>query len=589
MPLEKVIETDVLVIGAGMAGMFAAIKAKEQGLDVTLTDKNYVGKAGGTHFSDGDLLFFRPERGHNLEDCLNVVSAMCEYLNNREWDEICLKESEDRYNDLVSWGVPFYREDGKPYFFGPPRRAPGVPPIYEDTAMVNKEYAPALRNKAVESGVRVLDRIMFCELLKQDAKIVGAVGFHTTSGKLCIIHAKAIIIATGSSALKSGSYPISFWTGDGEAMAYRAGAEITGEEFPFGAGHVRSDLKRLEKTLKETGRSDEIIDVTARFPSAVGGGFTGSWFAPNLNAEGKPIVNTIWEVHCGRAPLYQDMFLTFNSWTPEQRDFLRVFFKRLGAEQHEKIGLDIYRGGKVVWPASRINTMSIFCGTGIWPINTNCATVVPGLYAAGNSCASMVSGAWYAGMGFALNHAAVTGTRAGLSAVEYVSKSEKIGIDESELKRVKDIVCEPVERKGGFSPAWVTQVLHGITVPYFILNIKHGDRLQAALTIVEFLNSHIVPKLIAKDAHEWRLAHETRNMVLIAEMRLRASLFRTESRGTHLREDYPRRDDPAWLVWVKLKEEQGKMKLSKDPVPQKWWPDLSKPYEERYPLPLAME
>ena len=589
MPLEKVIETDILVIGAGMAGMFAAIKAKEKGLDVTLTDKNYVGKAGGTHFSDGDLLFFRPERGHNLEDCVNIVSSMCEYLNNREWDEICLLESEDRFNDLVAWGVPFYQEGGKPYFFGPPRRAPGAPMVYEDTAMVNREYAPALRKKAVESGVRVLDRIMFCDLLKQNGKIVGAVGFQTNSGKLYIFHAKAIVIATGSSALKSGSYPINFWTGDGEAMAYRVGAEITGEEFPFGAGHVRSDLKRLENTLKETGSSGEVIDVTGRFPSAVGGGFTGSWFVPNLNAEGKPIVNTIWEVHCGRGPLYQDMFLTFNNWTPEQRNFLRVFFKRMGAEQHEKIGLDVYKGGKVVWPATRINSTSIFCGAGIWPIDKQCATAVPGLYAAGNSCATMVSGAWYAGMGFALNHAAVTGTRAGLSAFEYASRCEETKMDGAELERMKEIVCAPIERKGGFSPAWVTQVLHGVTVPYFILNIKHGDRLQAALSMVEFLNSHIVPKLTARDAHEWRLAQETRNMALIAEMRLRASLFRTESRGTHLREDYPRRDDPAWLVWVKIKEEQGRMRLSKEPVPKKWWPDFSKPEEERYLLPLAME
>jgi succinate dehydrogenase/fumarate reductase flavoprotein subunit len=66
-------------------------------------------------------------------------------------------------------------------------------------------------------------------------------------------------------------------------------------------------------------------------------------------------------------------------------------------------------------------------------------------------------------------------------------------------------------------------------------------------------------------------------------MILRASLFRTESRGGHFREDYPRRDDPAWLAWVKLKEEKGEMKVSREPIPQKWWPDLSRPYEERYP------
>jgi succinate dehydrogenase/fumarate reductase flavoprotein subunit len=120
-------------------------------------------------------------------------------------------------------------------------------------------------------------------------------------------------------------------------------------------------------------------------------------------------------------------------------------------------------------------------------------------------------------------------------------------------------------------------------VPYFILHIKHENRLRAALTIVEFLRDHLVPKLIAKDSHELRLAHETKNMVLYAEMVLRASLFRTESRAQHYREDYPRRDDPDWLVWVKLRQEQKRMKLSKEPIPKEWWPDLTKPYEETYP------
>jgi hypothetical protein len=77
-------------------------------------------------------------------------------------------------------------------------------------------------------------------------------------------------------------------------------------------------------------------------------------------------------------------------------------------------------------------------------------------------------------------------------------------------------------------------------------------------------------------------------MALTAEMKLRASLYRTESRGDHFREDFPRRDDPEWLAWVKIKDEQGEMKLYKEPVPKEWWPDLTKPYAERYPgvLPL---
>jgi len=86
MTAERVIETDVLVVGAGMAGFFAALKAKEHGLDVTLTDKAYVGKAGSTHFSEGDILYFRPGRGHKVKEWVDIVSQRCEYINNRDWD-----------------------------------------------------------------------------------------------------------------------------------------------------------------------------------------------------------------------------------------------------------------------------------------------------------------------------------------------------------------------------------------------------------------------------------------------------------------------------------------------------------------------
>jgi succinate dehydrogenase/fumarate reductase flavoprotein subunit len=192
-------------------------------------------------------------------------------------------------------------------------------------------------------------------------------------------------------------------------------------------------------------------------------------------------------------------------------------------------------------------------------------------------------------MGTGLSHAMVTGTRAARAATQYVSNYAETVLDEEELGKVKGAVRAPVERKGGFSPAWVTQVLQGIMVPYYVLLVKHEKRLQAALTFVEFMKSHLVPKLMAKDPHEWRLAHEVRNMVLNAEMQLRASLFRTESRGSHLREDYPRREDPEWLAWVKLKDVEGEMKSFKEPIPERLWPDLSKPYEERYPAAFPLE
>jgi succinate dehydrogenase/fumarate reductase flavoprotein subunit len=120
--------------------------------------------------------------------------------------------------------------------------------------------------------------------------------------------------------------------------------------------------------------------------------------------------------------------------------------------------------------------------------------------------------------------------------------------------------------------------------PYFVMYVKHGDRLQAALTNVEFCRDHLAPMMYARDRHGLRLVHETRNMILNAEMRLRASLFREESRGCHYREDYPRRRDPDWLAWVVLKDEDGDMTAAKRPIPEEWRPDPAVPYEDRYPF-----
>jgi succinate dehydrogenase/fumarate reductase flavoprotein subunit len=85
------------------------------------------------------------------------------------------------------------------------------------------------------------------------------------------------------------------------------------------------------------------------------------------------------------------------------------------------------------------------------------------------------------------------------------------------------------------------------------------------------------------------MAYEAKNLVLIAEMMLQASLFRNESRAAHYREDYPRRDDPNWLAWVKIRKEDGILKLYKEVIPKEWWPDLSKPYEELYPNAFPLE
>jgi len=575
---EKRIETEVLVIGGGMAGCFAATKARQQGLAVTLIDKAVVGRSGATHFSEGDFTFLNPERGHDINAWVQQINRASEYLNDPDWTETVLKDSYDRYRDLVGWGVKFFEMNGKTY-----TRRSGA---HEHFAMVNREYAPVMRRVALDNGVTIIDRLMVCDLLQQDGHIAGAVAFHTTSGHLYIISSKAVVIAAGDGGIKAEAKPSAYMTGDGEAIAYRVGAEITGKEFIHSVG-VSMSRRSEGAPVTEAGRNKGAeIDILPKYPR-FRGGVMGPTSWPTLNAEGGPVAMPAWEAHVGNAPLYVDL----DALSPDDVHYgIHGFFARMSTIEPDKIGLDLFHGGKLKFSPGRVETaQGIHGGNGIRPVDLHGSSGIPGLYAAGNSCATLLSGASYAGMGLGLCHAMTTGARAGAAAAGYASNVKRIIVDEPELSRVRETAMAPVMRKGGFSPSWVTQTLQGLVVPYYVLLIKREERMHAALTFVEFMKNHLVPKLMAKDPHELRMAHETRNMVLNIEMILRASLFRTESRGKHFREDYPQRNDPDWLAWVKLKDDEGKMLVTKEPIPEKWWPDLSIPYKERYPNRLPLE
>ena len=537
MPLENVVETDVLVIGGGMAGCFAAIRAKEQGVAVILVDKGYASRSGSTPFPRG-FMVFNPERGHKLDIWMNEVNTAGEYVNNREWDEIIIKESHAIYQEIVSWGVQFKKDENGNVLSNYGSR--------EGIEALQLEYgslSPILRKQVLKNGIKILDRIMITDLLKQDGKIVGAIGIPTRDYGLYIFKAKATVVCTGASSFKPAGFPISSVTGDGVAMAYRVGAEITGKEFhdthntkadypaAFDYRHMKRPPGIMPKPKLINAAGDEVA----------------------LSRSSPSFIEMELEAHAGRAPLYRV--------TPDGK-------------------MPVVGGAGAGYGGS---------GEGIWIIDTKCATSLPGLYTAGESCGSMHIGAAYCGGAWGLPSAAATGIRAGLDAAEYAKESNVPEVNEEELVRLKNIALAPVERKGGFSPGWVTQVLQNTVTPYFILYVKKEDRLKATLTIVEFLRDHLVPKLFARDPHELRQAHETKNMVHNAETKLRASLFRTESRGTHYREDYPRRDDPSWLAWVLLKEENSQMKAFKKSIPKEWWPDLSKPYKERYPASFPGE
>ncbi len=204
------------------------------------------------------------------------------------------------------------------------------------------EYAPTIRRKVVESGVRILDNVMMTELLKQNGAVIGAVGFHVRGGGLHVINAGATVIATGSLSFKHDTSPTYFWTGDGEAMAYRAGAEIAGREFNNGYLYGRRELQHNRERAAAGGVTGEIIDSSYRHPFALGGGYSGWYSRPTLTSEGGAVVTPAWEAHMGRAPLYLDS----ETIPPQKWEWLREYFKRidLAWEQGNKIDFDVFRG-----------------------------------------------------------------------------------------------------------------------------------------------------------------------------------------------------------------------------------------------------
>jgi succinate dehydrogenase/fumarate reductase flavoprotein subunit len=561
---EKTVECDLLVIGGGLAGTHASIRARQSNkdLNVTLVDKGYVSMSGASSFAGGYSAVFDKDLGHNHDIWKNHILRMGEYINDQDWVDLQLQNTWNRYEEMISWGVPFAPDES-----GKPKQFPIVNNI-SNIRILSQKFMPVIRKKALESGVKIVDRVMITDLLKQDGRIVGAVGFHR-DGDFYVFKSKATIVSTGQGGVKGPGYPHDYWTGDGEGMCYRVGLGLSSREFNQQCEYIFRKYPALFTVISKANKVNAEGDLFAKTYYEVQG-------TPDRLHKAQ-----MFEAHAGRAPTYLDFTGCSTDLAKEEASIINRMFVR------ERLGHDILSGKhEILWGSSVGSTGPAAGGV---VINTKCETELPGLYAAGDTAGTNLSGSLYPGVGFGLTTATVSGYIAGESAANYCASAKKPEINPDEIARLRDIACGPLNRKGGFRSSWVTQVIQGIMVPYFIMGVKREDRMLAALTLITFVREHLVPLTRAEDPHELRMAHEVRNMALNSEMVLRASLFRTESRGLHYREDYPNRDDANWLAWTVLREEGGEMKVHKQPLPEKWHPDPSQTYEERYDFRFPKE
>ena len=542
--LGRVIETDVLVIGGGIGGLWAGLRAKTFVDRVMIVDKGPVGHTSQAYFAIGGHQAFFPE--DDIDSWVQDVVYVTDGLIEQDVVEAVYKQSFERVEDYQRLGVGFKKvakADG--VFRGATRGLDHVKSLRPQPFGNGGEIMiRGLAKEMKKAGIDHLNRVFITNLLTRDGAAVGAVGFETRTGEFLIFKAKAVVIATGECHFR-GHYPDqAFSTGDGMVMALEAGAELKNLEFstlwvvPAGYGWEGFALA---------------FPLGARLLNSKGESFLEK-YAPALGS--KMDYNFLaramaFEARAGRAPFIMD-------WTPIKEESFKSLMSHAGWMELN------YR--KLKEAGVRFDKQEVVTGfyqaRGI-KSDIGMRTAVPGLFVGGRVRSvdpGVVMGGWSLCSGTAF------GYWAGESAGRYAVEGKSGQPEEGEIAAMRERLYSPLG-KWGREPFDLIVEIQKTIFRDDVLILKNETALREALGRIEQLRDEWVPQLGARDAHYLTRLEEVRNMALIAELMLKASLMRTESRASHYREDYPARNDTDWMKWIVVQKKDGKVSFRTEPLP----------------------
>ena len=592
---------DVLVIGAGGAGLRAAIEVAARGVSVGLICKSLLGKAH-TVMAEGGIAaaLSNVDDRDNWKVHFTDTMRGGQYLNNWRMAELHSKEAPDRVRELEAWGALFDRtKDGKilQRNFGG-HKYPRLAHVGDRTGL---EMIRTLQDHGIYQGIEVHMECTVVTLLKDGDRVAGAFCYERERGQFKVFQSKAIVLATGGIGrafkITSNSWE---YTGDGHSLAYHAGAELIDMEFvqfhptgmiwpPGVQGLLVTEGVRGEGgiLLNKEGKRFMFEDIPELYRNQTADNEEEGWryTQGDKNARRPPELLTrdhvarciVREIKEGRGSPHGGVFLDI-SWIkkkiPKAEEHIRKKLPGMYNQFKKLADIDITKEPMEIGPTTHYSMGGIRVDA-----NTQMSTV-PGLFAAGE-CAAGLHGANRLG-GNSLSDLLVFGKRAGEFAAIFAKENTEGKIDETQIEEAAKKALKPFETTGGDSPFDIQFALQGMMQQLVGIVRSEDELLRAAehlkLMRTRAMNVHVVGNREFNPG--WHTALDLHNLLTVSEAVTVAAIERKESRGAHFREDYPDKDAESGKYNLVIKKnQQGEMVIRQELIPE-MREDLKKIIEE---------